>query len=189
MELMMSIQVGFGTFGRYRAGSRRGRVERRKPVPGALVQRGTQAWWLAACSLLLSGLCGAAMPQPAADGETRYLVFQMFTVVADPAVAMGATTVLKDFPDRQTMQSFVSGLKDRIGSVGDKLRKLGFAVGRIALDHSVTQVWHLIRDAFAVARSLDMAVALHIDDAVFWTLARRIRASRTLHSARRPPGR
>ncbi len=137
----MGIQNGFGVFGRL----------------------------LLSCWLLLPGLGWAAALEPAAEGETRYLVFQMFTAAADPSQALGSTTVLKEIPDRTAMQTFVRGLKDRIGSVGDKRHKLGFAAGPIALDHSDAQVRQLIRDAFAVGRALDMAVAFHLDDAMFWT--------------------
>lgn len=77
---------------------------------------------------------------------------------------------LKEIPDRASLQSIARRIKDRIGSAGDKRRKLGFAPGPIALDHTDQQVRLLIRDSFAVARTLDMAVALHLDDSMFWAL-------------------
>lgn len=88
---------------------------------------------------------------------------------ADPGQTLGATAILTEVPNRAAILAFASGLKDRIGSTGAAGRRLGIAVGPLVLDHSDAQVRQLIRDAFAVARTLDIALALHLDDAMFWT--------------------
>ena len=103
-----------------------------------------------------------------ADMDTRYLMFQIFTAAAEPEQAMGATMSLTEVPERGVLQAYARRIKDRIGSTGDRRCKLGFVLGPIALDHSDQQVSRLIRDAFAIARTLDMAVAFHIDDSMFW---------------------
>ncbi len=123
------------------------------------------AFILAAGFLRADASLRAAPERPV---ETRYLLFQLFTAAGSPDAALGGTMTLKETPDRAAIQAFAQGLKDRIGSSGNARRKLGFAVGPIALDHSDEQVVMLIRDAFAVARALDVAVALHLDDSMFW---------------------
>jgi hypothetical protein len=117
--------------------------------------------------VLLTGFAQAATHGP--EAQTRYLMFQVFTVAASPEQAMGATGTLKEVLAREVLQAFVRGIKDRIGSTGDRRRKLGFVPGPLALDHSDRQVERLIRDSFAIARTLDMAVAFHVDDSMFWS--------------------
>lgn len=91
---------------------------------------------------------------------------------------MGGTLTLKEIPDRASLQRFARGIKNRIGSTGDKRRKLGFTPGPIAFDHTDRQVRRLIEDSFAVARTLDMAVAFHIDDSMYWALHPGLRQSK-----------
>ncbi len=81
---------------------------------------------------------------------------------------MDATMMLTDVPDRPALHAFISGIKDRIGMTGNIRRKLGFVPGPIALDHTDSQVSGMIKDSFAIARKLDMAVAFHLDDSMFW---------------------
>lgn len=122
---------------------------------------------IGACALLAVLTLGAA-PKP--ETETRYLLFQVFTAAGNPDQAVGGTMTLKEIPDRASLQRFARKIKERIGSTGDERRKLGFTPGPIALDHADLQVKRLIRDAFAVARRLDMAVAFHLDDSMYWAL-------------------
>jgi hypothetical protein len=126
--------------------------------------------------ILLAAATLSASPIP--EAETRYLLFQIFTAAGTPDQAMGATMTLKEIPDRVSLQSFARKVKDRIGSTGDKRRKLGFTSGPIALDHTEEQVTRMIRDSFAVARTFDMAVAFHVDDSMFWTLNPGLRQSK-----------
>ncbi len=122
---------------------------------------------IAAFVILLGTSYLGAAPRP--QIETRYLLFQIFTAAATPTRAMGATVTLKEVPERTALEAFAARIKDRIGSTGDKHRKLGFVPGPIALDHTDRQVSRLIADSFAIARKLDMAVAFHLDDSMFWT--------------------
>ncbi len=114
-------------------------------------------------------LASLAIGASAESGTTpRYLLFQLFTAAGTPDQALGGTMSLQDIPDRAALMRFARAIKDRIGTTGDKRRKLGITPGPLALDHSDEQVRRLIRDSFAVARELDMAVALHLDDSMFW---------------------
>lgn len=139
-------------------------IERRKDISISSMQHLKKA----AAFFLLVALSAAAAPK--SQAETRYLLFQIFTSAGSPYQALGGTTTLKEIPDRASIQLFARSIKDRIGTTGDKRSKLGIALGPIALDHTDQQVKSLIRDSFAVARTLDMAVALHLDDSIFWSL-------------------
>src|SRR5207237_91411 len=55
---------------------------------------------------------------------------------------------------------------------GDPNRMLGFAVGPITMDQGEDDARSVIRDAFDVALATDMAVAVHLDDYMFWSQAR-----------------
>lgn len=130
---------------------------------------------LAAAFLLL---CSAASAAPAAPKrETRYLLFQMFTSAAVPESPVGGSRVIRESPGRAAIMRFARGVKKRIGSAGGKRRKLGIAPGPIAFDHDDGQVKRLIRDSFAAARALNMAVAFHLDDSLFWTRHPELRAA------------
>ena len=76
-------------------------------------------------------------------------------------------------PGRRTlsksqMAAFVHELLRAIGTAGDARHKLGFAIGPLCFDMSDEEIRQFIRDAFAVARENDVAVALHIDDSMSW---------------------
>jgi len=76
-------------------------------------------------------------------------------------------------PGRRTlsksqMAAFVHELLRAIGTAGDARDKLGFAIGPLCFDMSDEEIRQFIRDAFAVARENDVAVALHIDDSMSW---------------------
>lgn len=66
------------------------------------------------------------------------------------------------------MADFVRGVGKAIGTTGDARNKLGFAVGPLCFDMPDDEIRQFIRDAFAVARENDVAVALHIDDSMSW---------------------
>jgi hypothetical protein len=55
-----------------------------------------------------------------------------------------------------------------VGTTGDARHKLGFAVGPLCFDTPDDDTRQFIRDAFAVARQNDVAVAFHIDDPMSW---------------------
>ena len=110
----------------------------------------------------------AAVASADSETTTQHLLFQIFTAAGTPDQALGGTMTLQDIPDRAALMRFARTIKKRISTTGDKHRKLGFTPGPLAFDHTDEQVRRLIRDSFATARELDMAVALHLDDSMFW---------------------
>ena len=69
---------------------------------------------------------------------------------------------------RRRWKSLSSEVAKAIGTTGDARHKLGFAVGPLCFDMSDEETRQFIRDAFAVARENDVAVAFHIDDSMSW---------------------
>ena len=70
------------------------------------------------------------------------------------------------------LEAFVRDVVKAIGTTGDARHKLAFAVGPLCFDMSDEETRQFIRDAFAVARENDVAVAFHIDDSMFGDTAR-----------------
>lgn len=108
----------------------------------------------------------AAEPAAADNPETRYLTFQLMTGLpgyAGPPPAPGHFALSK-----AQLEAFVHDVVKAIGTTGDSRRKLGFAVGPLCFDMSDEETRRFIRDAFAVARENDVAVAFHIDDSMNW---------------------
>lgn len=108
----------------------------------------------------------AAEPAVAEAAETKYLTFQVWP-------RMEGYPGIPPLPGRRAlskeqMAEFVQSLVKAIGTTGDARHKLGFAVGPLCFDVSDEETRQWIRDAFAVARELDVAVALHIDDSMSW---------------------
>jgi hypothetical protein len=98
--------------------------------------------------------------------ETRYLTFQVWP-------AMPGYPGIPPLPghlalSKAQMADFVRGVVNAIGTSGDTRNKLGFAVGPLCFDMPDDEIRQFIRDAFAVARENDVAVALHIDDSMSW---------------------
>jgi hypothetical protein len=98
--------------------------------------------------------------------ETRYLVFQVWPRMPGypgiPTVS-GRSTLSKS-----QMADFVREIVKAVGSTGDAESKLGFAIGPLCFDMPDDEIRQFLRDAFAVARENDVAVALHIDDSMSW---------------------
>ena len=108
----------------------------------------------------------AAEPKPAEVAETRYLTFQLMTGLpgyAGPPPMPGHFALGK-----AQLEAFVREVKTAIGATGDARHKLAFAVGPFCFDMSDEETRQFIRDAFAVARENDVAVAFHIDDSMCW---------------------
>jgi hypothetical protein len=104
--------------------------------------------------------------QVAARAETKYLTFQVWPL-------MQGYPGIPPLPGRmalskEQMAEFVQGLVKAIGATGDSRCKLGFAVGPLCFDMPEDEIRRWIRDAFAVARENDVALALHIDDSMSW---------------------
>ncbi len=118
------------------------------------------AW---ACPLFAADKSNAS----ADSAETKYLAFQLMTVpgVTTP-MAFAATH--PSVPTKAQMEAFVREIAKAIGTTGDARHKLGFAPTHSAFDMSPEETRQVIRDAFAVARENDVAVAFHLDDAMYW---------------------
>jgi Spy/CpxP family protein refolding chaperone len=108
----------------------------------------------------------ATEPKAAAAAETKYLLFQVWP-------RMPGYPGIQPLPGHMTlskeqMAEFVQSVVKAIGTTGDARHKLGFAVGPFCFDISDAETRQWIRDAFAVARENDVAVAIHIDDSMSW---------------------
>jgi len=98
--------------------------------------------------------------------ETKYLSFQCQTGLygfSGPRPLPGHLALGK-----AQLEEFVHSLVKAIGSTGDPRHKLAFAVGPLCFDMPDKETHQFIRDAFAVARENDIAVALHLDDSMAW---------------------
>ena len=96
--------------------------------------------------------------------ETEYLTFQLMTGIhgyAGPQPAAGHFALSK-----AQVEGFAHEVVKAIGTTGDARHKLGFTVGPLCFDMSDEETRQFIRDAFAVARENDVAVAFHIDDSI-----------------------
>lgn len=91
----------------------------------------------------------------------------MFTSTSNPELP-GALDRVTTPPSKDALFDLIETVVDTIGTTGDSRNKLGFALGPIALDHTDDEVTQLIQDGFAIAEELDLAVAFHIDDSMFW---------------------
>ena len=108
----------------------------------------------------------AAEPKVADGAETKYLLFQVWP-------RMPGYPGIPPLPGhmalgKEQMAEFVQSVVKAIGTTGDARHKLGFAVGPFCFDISDQETRQWIRDAFAVARENDVAVAIHIDDSMSW---------------------
>src|SRR5262249_40067723 len=96
----------------------------------------------------------------------QYLTFQVWP-------ALPGYPGIRPMPGRRSlskaqMEAFVREVVKAIGTTGDAQHKLGLAVGPFSFDVSDEETRQWIRDAFAVERANDVALALHIDDAMRW---------------------
>jgi hypothetical protein len=108
----------------------------------------------------------ALVSSPLLQAETKYLTFQLWPRIPGypgiPPLA-GHLTL-----NKSQMADFVHEIVKAIGNTGDARNKLGFAIGPLCFDMSDDDIRQFIRDAFAVARENDVALALHIDDSMSW---------------------
>jgi len=126
------------------------------------------------CWSLLS-LAAVAIPAAspldvvAAEGNApQYLLFQIFTGSPDPGGGVYHRSRSKE--DLLRIARSIADTVRREPAHPD--RNLGFSVGPITMDEGDDGARSLIRDAFDVALATDMAVALHLDDYMFWAQAR-----------------
>ena len=109
-----------------------------------------------------------AAPKKLYTGGTRHLLFQIFTNASDPKFPPGSDDRVFTPPPREKLLEMARTLVDRIGGTGDARNKLGFALGPMAFDHTDEETVQLIRDGFAIAEQLDLSVAFHIEESMFW---------------------
>jgi hypothetical protein len=119
-------------------------------------------------ALLAAGLstASAAATEASNTAETKYLTFQVWPRL--PGYPGIPPTPGRVSLSKAQMEGFVRELKQAIGTTGDARHKLGFAVGPFSFDVPDEETRQWIRDAFAVARDNDVAVAIHIDDSMSW---------------------
>jgi hypothetical protein len=98
----------------------------------------------------------------------QYLLFQFFLGGPDPPTGIYHKNRSKDDILRMARDAANAARPAR----RDPNRILGFAVGPIAMDQGEDDARSVIRDAFDIAWETDMAVALHLDDYMFWAQAR-----------------
>jgi hypothetical protein len=98
----------------------------------------------------------------------QYLLFQFFLGGPEPPGGIYHKNRSKDDILRMARDAANAARPAR----RDPNRILGFAVGPIAMDQGEDEARSVIRDAFDIAWATDMAVALHLDDYMFWTQAR-----------------
>src|SRR3984893_31848 len=98
----------------------------------------------------------------------QYLLFQIFLGGPDPRSGIYLKNRSKDDILRFVRQIATAARPER----SDPNRILGFAIGPIAMDQGEDDAKSVIRDAFDIAWQTDMAVALHLDDYMFWAQAR-----------------
>lgn len=121
---------------------------------------------LSVLSPLILTAANAQLPN-AAPTETKYLSFQVQTGLHGYASQFHPPPGRFSLTKAQ-MEEFVYSLIKAIGMTGDARHKLAFAIGPLCFDISDDETRQFIRNAFAVARKNDVAVALHIDDSMGW---------------------
>jgi hypothetical protein len=105
----------------------------------------------------------------AAENRTpQYLLFQIFTGNPDPN-----SGIYKRSRPKEDILGIVTTISATIRPpTSDPDRLLGFSIGPITMDEGAEGAKADIRDAFDIALATDMAVAIHLDDYMFWTNAR-----------------
>ena len=99
----------------------------------------------------------------AADPETKYLTFQIFTYDASTD-----RDESRAFPRSPEIARFANDIVAAIGTTGDKRHRLGFNVGPLTFDNTDDQIRTLVRESFKIAIERNVAVSFHIDDSMFW---------------------
>jgi hypothetical protein len=98
---------------------------------------------------------------------TQYLLFQIF--LGSPQSHSGIYRRVLSSEDLRKVAYRIAALRPERSAAG---RILGFAVGPVAMDQGEGDARSAIRDAFQIALESDLAVAVHLDDYMFWAQAR-----------------
>jgi hypothetical protein len=106
-------------------------------------------------------------PSRASDTVPQYLLFHIFNGAMDPPNGVYSSTAPK---------SGILAIARNIAATvrptsSDPNRILGFDIGPIAMDQGVSSAQSTILDAFDIAVATNMAVAIHLDDYMFWKAA------------------
>lgn len=120
--------------------------------------------------LLVSAILLAVLQaRPAMAAEApRYLLFQVFS--GSPDAATGVFEGPRNSDDvRAVVQRIAAAVRPPEHAPG---RLLGFSVGPISMDQGEAAVRMQIQELFQIAVETDMALALHLDDYMFWREAR-----------------
>jgi hypothetical protein len=95
----------------------------------------------------------------------QYLTFQLF-IYGPPPDGKVPSPALNKSAAQKTIDEILAAVN---GETGDgKKRKLGFALGPLALDHTDEQLREIIQGGFALAEAKGLAVAFHMDNSMFW---------------------
>jgi hypothetical protein len=125
-------------------------------------------WGLSRLALILGSILISLSGAAAEPSAPQYLLFQVFLGGPEPRSGIYHRGRSKDDMLRIARHIAATVRPAR----GDPNRILGFAVGPIAMDQGEDDARSVIRDAFDIALETDMAVALHLDDYMFWAQAR-----------------
>jgi hypothetical protein len=122
----------------------------------------------------------------------RFLISVLFASVLSSASALAARPAEAHTPQYLLFEIFLGGPNGGVFHRGapkahilhtarriaalrpersDPNRLLGFAIGPVAMDLGPDEARSAIRDAFDVALETDLAVAIHLDDYMFWARA------------------
>jgi hypothetical protein len=118
--------------------------------------------------LVLGGLAASLSSFAAERPAPQYLLFQIFLGGPEPRSGIYHKNRSKDDILR-IVRHIATAVRPPNSYPG---RILGFAIGPIAMDQGEEDAKAVIRDAFDIAWETDMAVALHLDDYMFWAQAR-----------------
>jgi hypothetical protein len=119
-------------------------------------------------ALILGPATTSLTGSAAEPSAPQYLLFQIFLGGPEPRSGIFHKNRSKDDILRMARDAANATRPER----SDPNRILGFAVGPIAMDQGEDDARSVIRDAFDIAWETDMAVALHLDDYMFWGQAR-----------------
>jgi hypothetical protein len=132
-----------------------------------VIASGMTAWRSLTFGVLFLAMAGATQTSAAGEAPSpQYLLFQVFLGGPSDGVFQRGLS-------RDDMLRIVQRIRDAVRPArDDPNRILGFSIGPIAMDQGASDARSAIKDAFDAALRTNMAVALHLDDYMFWARAR-----------------
>jgi hypothetical protein len=136
---------------------------------------GRQTWntfysLLARCCRVMPVLLlalGLAQPARAGAAAPQYLLFHIFIGGVDPTSGVYYQSLAES--DIRAVAANISAAVRPKSSVAKRI--LGFDIGPISMDQGAAGARSAISEAFDVALATNMAVAIHLDDHMFWKQA------------------